>query len=62
MTTPWWKPAQVIPTSYKYKAKHIPSNRSWIREKGFENRSLFLAELARWNRMDPKNWLYTEVG
>lgn len=57
----WWKNPPVIPTKYKYRAKHIPTNRSWIREIECAHRGIFLAELARWNRMDPKNWIYTEV-
>ncbi len=50
-----------VMTKYKYKVKHIPSNRSWIREKEFANRDAFLSELARWNRIEPSSWHYTEV-
>lgn len=57
----WWKTPPVIPTKYRYKVKHIPTNRSWIREQEFAHRGIFLAELARWNRMDPANWHYSEI-
>ncbi len=58
----WWKKGPApVPTKFKYRAKHIPTNRSWIREIELLHRGIFLAELARWNRMDPKNWHYTEV-
>lgn len=57
----WWKSEPVVPTKFKFKAKHIPSNRSWEREKEFPHRGAFLSELARWNRIDPKTWVYTEI-
>lgn len=56
----WWKNPVPVPTKFKYKARHVPTNRSWVREKEYPNRGTFLAELARWNRMDP-DWIYTEV-
>lgn len=56
----WWENPIPVPTKFKYKARHIPTNRSWIREKEYYNRAAFLKELARWNRMHP-DWVYTEV-
>lgn len=47
-------------TTYRYTARHLPTNRSWVRERQWPHRTAFLAELKRWNAMD-KNWVYTEV-
>jgi YD repeat-containing protein len=45
---------EMLMTKYKYKSKHIASNRSWIKTVECENKSVFYALLARWNKIDPK--------
>lgn len=53
--------ADVLGQEFKYKARHLPTNRSWVRTAKFTTRAAFLRELARLNKIDPKVWLYTEI-
>lgn len=48
------------PITFRYRWKHIPTNRTGTRTVERLTRDEFLDDLARWNALDPKKWRYVE--
>jgi hypothetical protein len=46
--------------TFKYRMRHLTTNRSWVKEYECDNRALFLATLRKWNASNPQ-YTYSEV-
>lgn len=61
MDTAWWRPKHVPERRpFKYKWKHLPSNRTGVREREFYTEAEFQRALERWNKISP-DWKYWPV-
>ena len=46
----------------KYDRVHVPSGRTYPDTQEFMSRAEFLRAMAKWNKMSPSMWAYTETG